>query len=749
MTSSSNNNNNNNDHAASATRRKHLKEVEAESGKALLHVLDSYPIEKYYGMADRLVTAFQLALDERRLDDAYVFGLRFATFSLEGLPKHGNYQRQNKMQRVKNSRQVDQVLQKMELVATRMDAEERLKEKLRRQAQERKKREELARKQEEDQKQKAELSKKQRHADILRQQREELVAQRVMEKLQKQKDEKQKLEQRALEKLKLLNTKTKPSQQQQQQQEQQKSKPIKQEPQGEKNSANSHAPLYQASVEGYKYQKPGHNNKAEEATPQETTTVPPKKSEPKSMKQKVTPKKKPQSTAGSAGVESGLSLLNFPSAPSEKPKMTRTSNSKRQVTSSKSVAPAQKNTEKPSIQATVYNSEQQATKKLLQQAPKKTSSRSVVSQGQFNTPSTSTTSNQQIGTQTTEQKASWWDTSANAETNSQKPWWQRGVAATGTTPVKEDADSTKPTTTTANTAETNKPEGKSNAPSAVPGSHSVGKEATTPMIKSTAPLKSTMKLFQKLSPKKAPNSKKIMPNNPLPPQPKEPTSEGYEITMGSTTSLQVVETEPEEEPYVEGSYRSKLTPQEAKTVQLLEDTIRLQQARLERLEGSKERALLRQEAKKRLKQGDRKGALYCLAKKKRLNQTIDVIKSAVFNMETQIIMLESAVESREVGMIMKEASDAVSSVQKGVRISDFTDEKVGELLAAAGQGGMMADFDEEELLSELQEPDEEEVAAMTDDESTSLLSLPTAPQCEVDPLDKHETSASRIIASLF
>eukprot|EP00797_Seminavis_robusta_P002783 Sro1174_g249050.1 n/a (358) ;mRNA; r:21496-22569 len=355
------------------------------------------------------------------------------------------------------------------------------------------------------------------------------------------------------------------------------------------------------------------------------------------------------------------------------------------------------------------------------------------------------TSNQQMGTQTSEQKASWWDTSANAETNSQKPWWQRGVPATGATPVKEDSDSTKPTTT--NTAETNTPEGKRNASSAVPGSHSVGKEAKTLKIKSTAPLKSTMKLFQKLSPKKASSSKKIMPNNPLPPQPKEPTSEGYEITMGSTTSLQVVETERDEEPYVEGSYRSKLTPQEAKTVQLLEDTIRLQQARLERLEGSKERALLRQEAKRRLKNGDRKGALYCLAKKKRLNQTIDVIKSTVFNMETQIIMLESAVESREVGMIMKEASDAVSSVQKGVRISDFTDEKVGEVLAAAGQGGMIADFDEEELLSELKEPDEEEMAAMTDDES--LLSLPTVPQSEVDPLDKHETSASRIIASLF
>ena len=159
--------------------------------------------------------------------------------------------------------------------------------------------------------------------------------------------------------------------------------------------------------------------------------------------------------------------------------------------------------------------------------------------------------------------------------------------------------------------------------------------------------------------------------------------------------------------------------------------------------------VLRQEAKRRMQQGDRKGALYCLAKKKRINQTIDVIKNAIFNMETQIMMMESAVESREVGMIMKEASAAMASLQNGVLVSDFTDEKVDDLLSAVGQG-TLAD-DEEELLSELIESSERDI---TPADESSLLSLPMAPQTEVShdephPLDKTGLSVKNILASLF
>ena len=106
----------------SAARRKALRD--ADSGNIMM-VIPTYPLERYYAATDRLLLEFDRALDERRLDDAYMYGIRFATFSVESLPKHGNYKNSTYATlRLKNSRQVDQVLKKLELVTARMDAEE-------------------------------------------------------------------------------------------------------------------------------------------------------------------------------------------------------------------------------------------------------------------------------------------------------------------------------------------------------------------------------------------------------------------------------------------------------------------------------------------------------------------------------------------------------------------------------------------------------------------------------------------------
>ena len=147
--------------SASAERRKRLKIAEKQYGQALQNVLDSCPIEKYYHMADRLLVAFGQALDERRLDDAYVFGLRFATFSLEGLPKHTGYKSARyKMHRLKNSRNVEDVLNKMASVTSRMDAEEIVLARRRKEAIEAKRRAEDERQKAEEQKRIAEEQRK-------------------------------------------------------------------------------------------------------------------------------------------------------------------------------------------------------------------------------------------------------------------------------------------------------------------------------------------------------------------------------------------------------------------------------------------------------------------------------------------------------------------------------------------------------------------------------------------------------------
>jgi len=109
------------DPSPSAARRKALRDADSTTNK--IQVMDTYPIDKYFAMADRLLTVFDEAVEERRLDDAYIYGIRFASFSVESLPKHKDYN-QNKHLQLRNAKQVDRVLKGLESVTARMDAEE-------------------------------------------------------------------------------------------------------------------------------------------------------------------------------------------------------------------------------------------------------------------------------------------------------------------------------------------------------------------------------------------------------------------------------------------------------------------------------------------------------------------------------------------------------------------------------------------------------------------------------------------------
>jgi len=125
---------------------------QADAGNTI-RVLDSYPISNYFDIALRLLDAFQKAVDERRLDEAYVYGLRFAAFGVESLPRHKDWKlRSYSKQKRRNAQQVDKVLSMMETIKQRMDAEElvRQQERMRlqkqREEEDRKRREEAQRK---------------------------------------------------------------------------------------------------------------------------------------------------------------------------------------------------------------------------------------------------------------------------------------------------------------------------------------------------------------------------------------------------------------------------------------------------------------------------------------------------------------------------------------------------------------------------------------------------------------------------
>lgn len=110
-------------------RRAALRQAEGDLG---FSVSNFFPIERYYTAADKVLQSFNKAFEEKRLDDAYVLGLRFATFSIESLPQH-DYYRASRYAPLKrrNEQNVTSVISKLEQVTMWMDTEEAEKERLR------------------------------------------------------------------------------------------------------------------------------------------------------------------------------------------------------------------------------------------------------------------------------------------------------------------------------------------------------------------------------------------------------------------------------------------------------------------------------------------------------------------------------------------------------------------------------------------------------------------------------------------
>jgi hypothetical protein len=172
---------------------------------------------------------------------------------------------------------------------------------------------------------------------------------------------------------------------------------------------------------------------------------------------------------------------------------------------------------------------------------------------------------------------------------------------------------------------------------------------------------------------------------------------------------------------------------EQKIIDLLENTIRLQEKRLTEIETTQIPALVRM-AKEYLRQDEsnREKALKCVARKRALERQADVIKAAIFNMETQMFMLENAMEDRQVHKALEEAAHAMKSLQTGVGDSEAVSVDLMDL-AATLPNSMLADQDEddEELLEELQgwiSPGlMKKIEASKEDDEVSILSMPNVP----------------------
>ena len=72
----------------SKVRYVHLCSIERRSYQIISNLV---PIEYYYSLAAKILTEFDRAVSAQRLDDAFIPGRQFLTFSMEVIPKHNYY----------------------------------------------------------------------------------------------------------------------------------------------------------------------------------------------------------------------------------------------------------------------------------------------------------------------------------------------------------------------------------------------------------------------------------------------------------------------------------------------------------------------------------------------------------------------------------------------------------------------------------------------------------------------------------
>jgi hypothetical protein len=108
----------------SAFRRKKLQEDDSNSG-SIPTVSNFFSLERYYDASDKVLLSFQTAFKHRRLDEAYVYGVRYSRFCMEGITKHDYFNSEKfKARRIEMGIRVSEVIGNLEQVAEMMDVEE-------------------------------------------------------------------------------------------------------------------------------------------------------------------------------------------------------------------------------------------------------------------------------------------------------------------------------------------------------------------------------------------------------------------------------------------------------------------------------------------------------------------------------------------------------------------------------------------------------------------------------------------------
>jgi len=169
-----------------------------------------------------------------------------------------------------------------------------------------------------------------------------------------------------------------------------------------------------------------------------------------------------------------------------------------------------------------------------------------------------------------------------------------------------------------------------------------------------------------------------------------------------------------------------------------QETLDKREAHLE-----KQIAKLLQSAKAKLQMKNKKGAMYDMKRKKMLDKELTGIQNKKLTLETQVLALENAQMNQKVFKVVQEGTETIKNVQKNVNIDEVENlmedmQELGEDQDAINEalGQPMQDFDDDELLAELDDL-EDEVAEVDEicGDAGKVVDLPEVPSKNI-PLEK-------------
>lgn len=185
------------------------------------------------------------------------------------------------------------------------------------------------------------------------------------------------------------------------------------------------------------------------------------------------------------------------------------------------------------------------------------------------------------------------------------------------------------------------------------------------------------------------------------------------------------------------------------TILKLRESIATQEKREEHLERKIE--VMVNEAKTKMANKDKKGALFSMKRKKLYEQELDKIQNVKMTLETQVMNLESAAQNADTFVAMNAGKSAMQDIRKNVgidKVEDMMDDIKEEMDTAQEISNAIAQpvdpllNDDDELLAELEglqaDDLEEELLNTTPTTTTPDLSLPNAPDSKLPKLNNSE-----------